>query len=514
MTLRKNLLYTLAAGIYLFMPAQAFADWGDEWREEFNLTTRSHMEEFEKTAREHFELIRNNLNDDFLRTLDNMWHDYRVTAGEDRPHRREPTTPTIAPEISENKPAPTPVELIPGKINPPVTPTTPKTPIDITFPDNPRPSLPDVKKVMLVDFFGNKCQFIPADYTYLCVKPDPISIRSSIERIMSDKQTPLIVNDCQRLRQSLNLPDIGYVWLVESIAQEICPDKPNSQALLSTILLNLSGYDAKIGYNHSGVTMLFPTDVLVYATPRLEIKGKDYFIRDRAISDADYIRSYDSQYFKNGNDIQLIPDRMPSFHNDGPVHEYSSDKWLQEPVFKVQVNSPLLEFLGKYPQISWEYYAQAPLTEEFRNNILPIIRQRTKDAGLNTYDGVRKILSFLHYGFPYKEDGAQFGYEKVNFPDENFYFPYNDCEDRSILFATLVREIYGLDVVLLHYPNHLATAVNFRDSKVTGDYINVDGVNYVVCDPTYIGAQIGMSMPQYASVAPEIFKIKMSDTAK
>ncbi len=509
----NHLLYMLAAGISVLMPVQAFADWGDEWREEFNNTARSHLEEFEKTAREHFQLIRNNLNDDFLRTLDNMWHDYRVMAGEERPRRQEPVTPPVAPEIPQDKPAPAPIELIPGKINPPVAPVTPTTPIDITFPDNTTPSLPEIKRVMQVDFFGNKCQFVPVDYTYLNVLPEQTSIRTALEKIMADEQTALIVNDCLRLRQSLNLPDMGYIWLVEALAEEVCPGKPNSQAFLATTLLNLSGYDVKIGYNPSGITMLFPTDVLVYATPRLEIKGKDYFVRNRKVSDADYVRSYESQYFKNGADIHLIPDRMPVFHNDGPVHEYSSSKWLQEPEFKINVNEPLVKFLGKYPQISWEYYAQAPLTDEFRNVVIPAVKERTKDAGLNTYDGVRKILSFLHYGFPYKEDGVQFGYEKVNFPDENFYFPYNDCEDRSILFATLVREIYGLDVVLLHYPNHLATAVNFRDPTVTGDYIVVDGENYVVCDPTYIGARIGMSMSQYASVAPEVFKIRTPRSA-
>ena len=52
----------------------------------------------------------------------------------------------------------------------------------------------------------------------------------------------------------------------------------------------------------------------------------------------------------------------------------------------------------------------------------------------------------------------------------------------------------GLDVVFLHYPGHLATAVCF-DEEITGDYLILDGRKYLVCDPTYINAPIGIQMP-------------------
>lgn len=37
---------------------------------------------------------------------------------------------------------------------------------------------------------------------------------------------------------------------------------------------------------------------------------------------------------------------------------------------------------------------------------------------------------------------------------------------------------------------------------------NIDGRNYLICDPTYIGADLGMAMPQLKSVAIEVIKIK------
>lgn len=111
----------------------------------------------------------------------------------------------------------------------------------------------------------------------------------------------------------------------------------------------------------------------------------------------------------------------------------------------------------------------------------------------------------MQTAFDYKTDGDQFGYEKPFFVDELFYYPYSDCEDRAVLYSYLVHTLMGLDVVLLEYPNHMATAVCF-DENIDGDYITVSGKKYIICDPTYIGASIGLAMPQFKNVAAKVLK--------
>lgn len=74
-----------------------------------------------------------------------------------------------------------------------------------------------------------------------------------------------------------------------------------------------------------------------------------------------------------------------------------------------------------------------------------------------------------------------------------------------MLFSYLVRKLLGLDVVLLDYPNHIATAVCFK-GNVGGDYLMVNGRKYTVCDPTYIGASIGMTMPKFKTVAAKVLR--------
>jgi hypothetical protein len=58
----------------------------------------------------------------------------------------------------------------------------------------------------------------------------------------------------------------------------------------------------------------------------------------------------------------------------------------------------------------------------------------------------------------------------------------------------LVRDLLGLDVVLVYYPGHLAMAVNFTE-PVKGDYVPLDGRKFTICDPTYIGGRVGETMP-------------------
>lgn len=104
------------------------------------------------------------------------------------------------------------------------------------------------------------------------------------------------------------------------------------------------------------------------------------------------------------------------------------------------------------------------------------------------------LLNLVQTGFVYEYDDKVWGHDRAFFAEETLYYPYADCEDRSILFSRLIRDLLGLDVALIYYPGHLATAVRF-DEDVKGDAMIIDGHRYIVCAPTYIGAPVGAQMP-------------------
>lgn len=104
------------------------------------------------------------------------------------------------------------------------------------------------------------------------------------------------------------------------------------------------------------------------------------------------------------------------------------------------------------------------------------------------------LINFVQTAFVYEYDEKVWGGDRAFFADETCYYPYCDCEDRSILYTRLIRDLLGLKTALVYYPGHLATAVHFTE-KIQGDYLLLNGESFLICDPTYIGAPIGMTMP-------------------
>lgn len=169
-------------------------------------------------------------------------------------------------------------------------------------------------------------------------------------------------------------------------------------------------------------------------------------------------------------------------------------------------NSAHIAYLNDVPMTIFPIYFASPISIE---------AQQIFNAKLNEikqqYSPVQFIdimLNFVQTAFEYKTDEQQFGYEKYFYPEEVIAYPYSDCEDRSALFAWLVMSYTDAKVIGLQYEGHLATAVCFGDdTDVTGDMFSYRGKKYYVCDPTYINASIGMTMPQFKDKMPKIIKM-------
>ncbi len=171
----------------------------------------------------------------------------------------------------------------------------------------------------------------------------------------------------------------------------------------------------------------------------------------------------------------------------------------------VKPNKPVFAFTfyGAKCEIPLENRHRFTLTDATENAVADGWMVLSSDEYLPAAANI--LLHFVQTAFEYATDDEQFGKERPLFADETLFYPYSDCEDRAILYSVFVRELLGLDVVLLHYPGHLATAVCF-DTEVYGDYMTIDGKRYIVCDPTYINADIGQAMPRFKQTPANIIK--------
>ena len=113
-------------------------------------------------------------------------------------------------------------------------------------------------------------------------------------------------------------------------------------------------------------------------------------------------------------------------------------------------------------------YANTPMDSESEQTLYPALRAAIK--GLSEKEAVERLLNFVQTAFVYEYDDKVWGQDRAFFAEETLNYPYCDCEDRSILFSRLVRDLVGIDVALIYYPGHLATAVRFTET-VKGDNV-------------------------------------------
>ena len=170
-------------------------------------------------------------------------------------------------------------------------------------------------------------------------------------------------------------------------------------------------------------------------------------------------------------------------------------------------NKSHIEYLDDVPMTVFPIYFVSALSIETQQKLQKTFEEMRSQYTPTQFIGM--LLHFVQTAFDYKTDEEQFGYEKYFYPEEVLGYPYCDCEDRSALFAWLVQKYTNAKVIGLQYEGHVSTAVWFGDDvNINGDGFMYEGKKYYVCDPTYINAGIGMTMPQYKGVTPKVIKLK------
>ena len=326
------------------------------------------------------------------------------------------------------------------------------------------------------------------------------AIADAYEALCNSDYKPLLA-DCAQIRKDLRLNDWGVFTLVRQVADTYC-GTANESIVMQQFLLNEMGYKARMARKATEDKMMLfvATDCSIYAHPYITLNGQNYYNFSGNNEQCQfYMCQKDSPKAKNSVGMQLK--EAPLF----PGTVVSSTHQAKGSAAKVTVDVPkaLMDFYKDYPQCDYSVYFNAPVNAAMENRILSSLAPLVQ--GRNEADAANILINFVQTAFQYQTDGQQFGYEKPFFVEELFYYPYSDCEDRAMLFSYLVRKLLGLDVVLLDYPEHIATAVRFN-GNVSGDYLMVNGRKYIVCDPTYIGASIGMTMPRYKTVSAKVLK--------
>lgn len=311
-----------------------------------------------------------------------------------------------------------------------------------------------------------------------------------------------IVVDCLKIREKYRLCDWAYLKMIQSFAKSFLKGK-NESTLLIAYIYSQCGYKMRLGVDDDNLYLLFGSKHEIYDKPYYVIDGSNFYPLE-GNPDKIKIANYS---FPNEADLSLVISQEPLLTvNQSTIRTLKSRDY---PVTSTcSVNKNLLDFFSEYPtsQVNgdpmtrWALYAQTPIDKLSKEQLYPSLSAAIK--GKTQTEAVDILLNFVQTAFVYEYDDKVWGGDRAFFGEETLYYPYCDCEDRSILFSHLVRELVGLDVLLLYYPNHLCTAVKFT-APMQGDYLNVTSGKYYICDPTYIGAPIGIVMPEFKHTKPK-----------
>ncbi len=294
-------------------------------------------------------------------------------------------------------------------------------------------------------------------------------------------------------RNSMNLNDWGYVLFLNEVGNSLYQNNgTNERVLFVWFYLLRSGYDTRLGYNCNNIYLLISTNEQLYGTSYYSLghQNRRYYVCpivnvNEVIGS---LYSYEGEYPGSNNNVQFTLEASPTLSKDNINKALSFTYQHKEYDLPVELNRNIVAFYNMFPQMELDIYFKAPMASSsglsIRNGLTPIIKGISKEEAVNI------ILRFVQTGFEYATDHEQFQTENFLFPDETLFYDQSDCEDRSILFAYLVKEMIGLDVIGLDYPGHIATAVKFN-SKILGDTVSFQGNRYTICDPTYINADIG-----------------------
>lgn len=302
------------------------------------------------------------------------------------------------------------------------------------------------------------------------------------------------IEDCLDVKENLNLCDWAYLEFVHKLASEIHRDK-NKITLLTAYILEQSGYDIKIGRRQNKLYMLYSSQHDIYNHQYFMLDGKKYYPHDTDTNlDNMEICNVAHNSLKT---LSLYIEREQKF--DDKTTQTRIITASNTPQIEASANKNLLDFYSSYPtsriqnndMTRWAMYAQTPINKITREPLYE--KLRTLISNKSEIEAANILLNFVQTGFEYKYDNDVWGQDRAFFAEETLTHPYSDCEDRSILFSHLVRDLLELEVALVYSPSHLFTAVKFSN-EVDGSYITINNEKYTICEPTCItGAPVGFS---------------------
>lgn len=460
---------------------------------------RKAYEEFTQQAKQRYGAFTDTANVVFAKAIGADWTKYELSDGNDRQVNPEPETLPVAEEtqtIFKVVSVTEAVDTIPSRwpLETDSALWTPNSPADRN----------NSKVIRFVFYDAEQVVSVPKEYGTFHPRGISESDVASFWTELSNYDYKFILADCAKYVELYGYNDWAVLEWVRELSGAVFPRNLYSEQTIFTVfLLNQMGLMTKIARADNHLISLFSSMQPVYARKFIIIDTYPFYLAEKDFS-ASEVFTYSADFMKPAHPLDLRIHEAPSFGKSSSFKTYHKHSSLFNTSFDLPINQALLKFYERYPQTTISVYASAQPESRFSKALTIAIGSYIK--GFPVLEAVNQLLAFVQTDFGYQNDIAQFGHEKPFFCEENFVYSSNDCEDRATLFAFLVKTLVGRDVVLLEYPDHVCTAVNLN-GDIKGDHVIIKRRNYYICDPSYIGATLGMTMPKYKNTSVKVYAL-------
>lgn len=481
----------------------------DESFDAFRKNALNGISHYRDSIMTEYKDFRRRINEDYANFLRGIWKEEK--AAPNVPPIKDPTPnpPVVISEEDKNKPIEGNPILVEEEISPIPQPNPQPTPVVPIEEEHPSPVNPPFKHNFI--FYGtNICVRLSPNQKFILKSLQPQTMGNAWERLSQDDYNNLIF-DCLQIREDLTLCDWAYLKMLNSLSESFLGKDSNEATFLTAYIFCQSGYRIRLGENKGKLYLLVGTPHQLYHHGYFEIDGLNYFVFNE---NPDNLYVCDVS-FEGEQSLSLYIPMLPKLHENLSQKRTIKSERFPNITVTSQVNKNIIDFFNEYPTsclgenhcTRWAMYAETPVCTPAEISVIEALRAKIK--GLTEIEALNEILNFVQTGFVYEYDDKVWGGDRAFFADESLYYAYCDCEDRSILFSRLVRNLLGLKVMLVYYPGHLATAVKMK-GQYSGDYIIYNNQKFIVCDPTYIGAPVGATMPDMDNQKAKVIVLKLN----
>lgn len=318
----------------------------------------------------------------------------------------------------------------------------------------------------------------------------PISIQNIDGHLQQIKTSAiqLLIEELDAQATIYGMDDMAYLLLIKKVSEKYYGQTIEAK-LFQYALLQQKGYRTILGFSEDQLTTYSHLDFKVHNVLFVTHQGLTF-------TDVSFVKNAEpciESLFEpsTGGRAITMNEKRPPFYNalESKYQVYFEfEGMLYE--FHGKVNQSLVNYYRELPDVEFgQVYLNYQFSDIAKQGLIKDLKAATN--GMFPSKKIDFLLQFAQNAFAYKADLEANGSEKFAFPEEILANDFADCEDKSVLFAYLAKEVLELpSVALIYYlDHHLNVGVAFNHKTAFNFVYN--NQKYLVCEPSGLGFKPG-----------------------